>query len=42
MPAAAEDIRVDDRRAHIPVPEPFLDSPDVVTRFEQMGRERMP
>lgn len=43
VPASAvEDVGVDHRRANVPVAEKFLDGPDVVPFFEEMGSERMP
>lgn len=40
--SAVEDVGVDHRRADVPVAEKFLDGPDVVPFFEEMGSERMP
>src|SRR6059036_1314846 len=34
-------VRIDHRGTDVPVPEQFLDRADVITGFEQMGRERM-
>ena len=34
-----EDMRIDHGRAHVAVPEQFLDGSDVVPGFEQMGRK---
>lgn len=36
-----QDMRVDHRGAHIPMPEQFLDRPDVIAVFQQMRGERM-
>jgi hypothetical protein len=35
-------VRVDHRRAHLGMPEQFLDGPDVIPVLEQMRRKRMP
>jgi hypothetical protein len=35
-------VRVDHRRAHVPVPEQLLNGTDVVAVLEQMRRERVP
>ena len=35
-------MRVDHCGTHIGVAEEFLDRPDIVARFEQVGRERVP
>jgi hypothetical protein len=40
--AAVEDVGVDHCRADVPVAKKFLDGPDVVPFFEEMGSERMP
>ena len=40
--ATVEDVRVDQRRDDIAVPEEFLNPADVVPVFEKVGRERVP
>jgi len=40
-PAAVEDVCVDHRGTHIPVPQQLLDRPDVVSVLEQVGGERV-
>jgi hypothetical protein len=35
-------VRVDHRRADVPMPKQLLNRPDVVSGLEQMGRERVP
>jgi hypothetical protein len=37
-----EHVGVDHRRAHVAMPQELLDRPDVVSRFEQVRRERVP
>src|ERR1051326_2949528 len=41
-PSPVEDVRVDHRRADIPMPEELLHRADVVAGFQQVGRERVP
>jgi len=36
-----EHVGVDHRRAHVAMPQELLDRPDVVSRFEQVRRERV-
>jgi len=40
--ALVEHVRIDHRRAHVAIAEQFLDCPDVVPRFEQVGGEGVP
>jgi hypothetical protein len=42
MPAAIEHMGIDLRGRHILVPQQLLDRAQVVTRLQQMRRERMP
>ena len=42
LPALVQHMRVDHGRADVRMPEEFLDRPDIVSRFEQVSRERMP
>jgi hypothetical protein len=41
-PALVEHVRIDHRRAHIAMTQELLDRTDIVARFEQVGRERVP
>jgi len=41
MTSLIEDMRIDHGRADILMTQQFLDGPYVITRFKQMGRERM-
>ncbi len=38
-PAEVEDMGVNHRRTDVPVPQQFLDRPDVVSVLEQVGGE---
>ena len=40
-PAAVEDVGVNHRGADVPMPQQFLDRPDVVSVLEQVGGERV-
>ena len=39
--AAVDDVGVDHRGLHAPVPQELLDRPDVISSHEEMGRERV-
>ena len=39
---AVEDLGVGDRAADVPMPEGFLDSPEIMPRIQQIGGQRMP
>ncbi len=39
---AVQDMSIDHGRLHIPVPEQFLDGPDVVARHQKMCGEAVP
>ena len=41
MTTPIEHVRIDHRRTDVFVPEKFLHSPNVVPRFEEMGRKRV-
>jgi len=41
-PSPIQNMRINHRRADVPMSEQFLDGPDVVPILEQMRRERMP
>ena len=41
-PSTVEDVRVNHRRAQVPVPQEFLYCPDVIPILQEVRRERMP
>jgi hypothetical protein len=41
-PRAVQDVRVNHRRRHVLVTQKLLDRPNIITRFEQVGRETVP
>ena len=41
-PSPVEDVGVDHRRADVLVSEQFLNRPDIIPVFQEMGSERMP
>ena len=41
-PSTIEDVRVNHRRAHVPVPQEFLYCPDVIPILQEVRRKGMP
>jgi hypothetical protein len=42
MTASIKDMRIDHDRTDVPMPEEFLDRPNIIAVLKQMGSKRMP